>query len=228
MVRTIRNERLYPKWHNSRYYGLKNFRMAMEEVLCKYDFNNKIVIDLGCGSMPYRELLEPVVARYIGADIPENKFAEIHIDAKTGHVNMENGSADCVISTQVIEHVEAPERYLREAHRVTKENGMVIISTHGFWLYHPDPQDYWRWTASGLNKLLKDNGWQVEHTIGILGFAAAALALLQDAISVKLPSFLRIPFCVLMQQVVNLADACYSPEERRENATLYLLVAKRL
>lgn len=223
-----RNERLYPKWHNSRYYGLKNLRKALEEILNNYDFNNKILIDMGCGSMPYKIMFEPIVEKYIGADISENKSAEIDIDAKTGHVDIENGIADWVISTQVLEHVEAPDKYLREAYRITKKNGMILISTHGFWLYHPDPQDYWRWTASGLNKLLKDNGWQVDHTIGIFGFAAAAMALLQDAVSINLPSFLRAPFCILTQQIVNVFDACYSPEGRKENAALYVMVAKRL
>lgn len=223
-----RNERLYPKWHNSRYYGLTKLRKAMADVISTYDFSNKIVVDMGCDSMPYKMLFEPIAGKYIGADIPQNKSAEIHIDVKSGHVDMGNGIADWVISTQVLEHVETPDGYLREVHRITREDGLLLISTHGFWPYHPHPQDYWRWTASGLQKLLKDNGWQVELTIGIFGFAAAAIALLQDAISVKLPLLLRVPFCVMMQQIVNVLDACYSPEGRKENAALYVMVARRL
>ena len=222
-----RNERLYPKWHSSRYFGLVRLRQAIEGIVRKYEFKDKIVVDMGCGSMPYKPLFRHVVKKYLGADIPENESAEIHLEPQTSRVELEDGFADYVISTQVLEHVEAPEKYLREAHRICKANGRLVISTHGAWRYHPEPNDYWRWTASGLRKILEDNGWHVEETMGIFGFAASSMALFQDAVSEKLPRFLDLPFCVVMQQFINLLDKWYSAEGRTENATLYVMIARR-
>ena len=223
-----RDPRLYPPWYHSRYYGLTRLRKAIEQIIRDFDFNGKVVLDYGCGSMPYKSMFDGLVLKYVGADIEENKSAQILIDQHTGKIGIESNVADYVLSTQVLEHVESPEKYLAEAHRVCAKGGKLIISTHGFWLYHPNPTDYWRWTASGLKKLLKDQKWEVEEIIGIFGFAAASLALFQDAVSIRLPSFLRTPFCVVMQQIINLVDRCYSPKGRQENATLYLIVAKRL
>ena len=79
-----------------------------------------------------------------------------------------------------------------------------------------------------LKKQLRDNGWQTECTTGIFGFAAAALCLWQDAISLKLPPFFRTPFCVVMQQIINLVDHFYTPAGRAENATVYVVVARKV
>ncbi len=225
---TKKDPRLFPPWYHSRYYGLVGLRKAMEKIIKENDFNNKTVLDYGCGTMPYKSLFENVVSKYIGADIDDNKLAEVIIDRDSGHIDIQSKSADFIISTQVLEHVESPVNYLREAHRVCKEDGYILLSTHGFWLYHPNPTDYWRWTASGLKKILKDNHWEVKEITGIFGFAASSLALFQDSIAVNLPKFFRVPFCVIMQQIINIADKCYSDKTRKENAALYLVVAKRI
>ena len=37
----------------------------------------------------------------------------------------------------------------------------VLASTHGVQVYHPSPEDLWRWTHAGLAKLFRDNAdWQ--------------------------------------------------------------------
>lgn len=223
-----KDPRLFPHWTHSRYYGLIDLRKAMEKVIKENDFKNKVVLDYGCGTMPYKTLFDGYVDKYIGADIDDNKLAKVIIDRNSGHIDIPSGSADFIISTQVLEHVESPPNYLREAHRVCKPSGRLLLSTHGFWLYHPNPTDYWRWTASGLKKTLKDNGWEQEQSIGIFGFAAASLALFQDSIATKLPKFFRVPFCIFMQRVIHLVDKCYTEESRKENAALYLVVAKRI
>lgn len=229
MKEKIRNERLYPRWTNPRYYGLIGLRKAIELMIEKYisSTENKIAVDLGCGSMPYRPLFEPKLKSYLGADISLNKSADLLMDINTGKVSVADEVADFIISTQVLEHVISPENYLNEAHRICKENGLMFISTHGFWLYHPDPNDYWRWTASGLRKILNNNGWEVIEIVGLIGFAAAAMSLFQDAIATRLPGFLKKPFGIFMQRVVAFCDSFYTPEGRQENAVLYLVVAKK-
>lgn len=199
----------------------------MREASDNIDLSGKQILDYGCGSMPYRYLFVRSDNRYTGADIAENKSAELVIDTENGKVGIADGYADVVISTQVLEHVISPKAYLDEAFRITKPGGTLLLSTHGFWLYHPNPTDFWRWTAAGLKKQLNDSGWEVEQIDGVFGFAAAALALYQDAIAIKLPSWLRTPFCFMMQQFVALTDWFYSKEGRRENAALYLIKARR-
>jgi len=77
-----------------------------------------------------------------------------------------------------LEHVDDPAAAVRELHRVTKSGGRVLASTHGVAVFHPNPNDYWRWTHTGLRRLFELNGeWatiQVDPGAG----TAAALGLL--------------------------------------------------
>ncbi|MGH7090909.1 MAG: class I SAM-dependent methyltransferase, partial [Stellaceae bacterium] len=68
---------------------------------------------------------------------------------------------DCVLSSQVLEHVPAPPSYLEEAHRVLRPGGTLLLSTHGLFEDHACPADYWRWTAYGLKKLVESAGFGV-------------------------------------------------------------------
>jgi hypothetical protein len=44
-------------------------------------------------------------------------------------------------------------------------------------LYHPNPQDLWRWTHTGLERLFRNGGWQ-DVTVRPGAGSAEALALL--------------------------------------------------
>jgi SAM-dependent methyltransferase len=74
---------------------------------------------------------------------------------------MEVSGYDCVLSTQVLEHVEAPEIYLKECYRVLRPGGSLILTTHGLFEDHACPHDYWRWTIYGLKRLVENSGLHV-------------------------------------------------------------------
>jgi SAM-dependent methyltransferase len=135
----------------------------------------KRLLDVGCGVKPYYPFFD-TVAEYVGVDVQENPQADLH--GAIEDLPVEAGSFDIVLCTQVLEHVDDPGVAVRELHRVTAPGGRVLASTHGVMLYHPNPQDYWRWTHTGLEKLFRDNGdWDrvdVEPGAG----TTAALALL--------------------------------------------------
>ncbi len=107
------------------------------------------MLDLGCGNKPYESLFRKKFATYVGADIAGNKDADLVIGSD-GRVNAQDNTFDCVLSTQVLEHVTDPQLYLSEARRLLKPDGSLVLSTHGIWPYHPDPTDLWRWTVEGL------------------------------------------------------------------------------
>lgn len=225
--------RLDPPWHHPRYYGLRAVRRGLEGVLQKHlrqtgsgvAHGGLSVVDFGCGSTPYQPLLIELAGRYIRADIPANVNKDVAIDPATGKVDLPEGEVDVVLSTQVLEHVHSPADYLAEAKRLLKPGGKLILSTHGFWKYHPDPTDFWRWTASGLNKLLVQSGFDVIEHVGVLGFASASACLFQDAVAQKLPKALRPPVAVVMQRVAMALDCAYTPQQRQENAAVYIFVA---
>jgi SAM-dependent methyltransferase len=185
-----------------------------------------VAVDLGCGESPYRPLFLPLVTSYVGIDLPENPKADLNFDPSTGKIPLPDLAVDVVISTQVLEHVVDPGAYLDEAVRVCRSDGLLFLSTHGLWVHHPDPADYWRWTGAGLQKLLSDHGWSVLDTAGVVGFAGAALQLLQDSMAYgRRNSLLKTGFEIFMQRLIGFVDSFYSRLSRQENAGHYLVVA---
>ncbi len=227
--------RLKPRWTDHRYTGLVKLRQAMKHAIAKHvaplretaSSREVMAVDLGCGTLPYQPLFTPFVSRYLGADLPENPQAELSINATTGQVDIEGESADLIISTQVLEHVESPNAYLTEAHRICRPGGLLMLSTHGFWPYHPDPTDYWRWTADGLTKLLAQHGWETVELTGILGLAPTSIMLFQDALAPHIPRPLRILFTTFTQHLSGFLDRFCTTKGRQRNAAVYLIIARR-
>lgn len=183
------------------------------------------VLDYGCADMPYRRLF-PSDADYLAADLPGNPQATIEI-AQDGGVPVEDSSVDVVLSTQVLEHVADPRRHLEECRRVLRPGGQLLLSTHGIMVYHPDPDDYWRWTSAGLQRAVHDAGLDVQRFDGIMGLSAAGLQLFQDAFYWRLPRLARPAWAIVLQSLVALVDRLENAQTRRLNALVFVLVARR-
>jgi SAM-dependent methyltransferase len=116
------------------------------------------VLDFGCGSSPYRNLFPNADYRRADAiDAPDLDY-EIGADESIAE---ESGVFDVILSTQVLEHVGDPARYLSECHRLLGPGGRLIISTHGIYEDHGLPYDFRRWTADGLRTDLERAGFDV-------------------------------------------------------------------
>lgn len=225
------NPILHPPLWSSRYYGLVKLRQAMQFLLQQHfprqasPQRTTLAVDIGCGSKPYQALLDGHVSRYLGADLPSNPAADLLMDPRNGTVPIESGAVDLVLATQVLEHVDSPRSLLKETFRITRQDGLLMLSTHGLWPYHPHPNDYWRWTGPGLRKLLQEEGWEVRDFVGILSPAAASMNILQDAVSTKLPRPLQGLFTYGMQRVIGMLDALRGSPNNEDMAAVFLLVA---
>ncbi|MGH3072897.1 MAG: class I SAM-dependent methyltransferase [Gaiellaceae bacterium] len=117
------------------------------------------VLDVGCGPKPYYPFFAERASEYVGVDIVENPAAELRGPVEA--LPVPDGVFDLVLCTQVLEHCDDPAQAVSELRRVTAPGGRVLASTHGTWVYHPSPQDYWRWTHAGLARLFEQNGeWE--------------------------------------------------------------------
>ena len=134
------------------------------------------VIDFGSRESPYKAFFSEHIDRFLMADLVLDNN-DPHIDIKIdrdGHLHHPSNSVDMVLSLQVLEHVPNVELYLEEAHRVLKPGGILWLTTHGMWPYHPTPEDYYRWTLSGLSRIVGSR-FQVVETDGIMGGPSYAL-----------------------------------------------------
>lgn len=218
-------ERTNPSLFHPRYFYLRELKKLVEYAYDNYLKSEEVLIDYGCGSMPYRSLFQQKVKQYKGADLSDNPQIEIRLDEK-GQLLCDDQSANVVLSTQVLEHVDDPNLYLKEAHRVLKNDGLLLLTTHGYWMYHPDPYDYWRWTSAGLKKVVEMNGFEVIDFRGIIGRSAMGLQLFQDGMYFKLPKLLKPPFVFVMQVLISLFDKTTKQSTKNTDACTFLVVAK--
>ena len=222
------NTRLKPTLFSPRYVHLSKLRdqtlLTLEEITKSN--KNLLLVDFGCGDMPYKSVIEPLVGQYLGVDLDMNPKADHHIDFDS-KTTLPDNYCDIILSNQVLEHVESPAGYLQEAYRILKPGGSLIISTHGYWYYHPTPNDYWRWTSAGLQKTIKKENFQIDSFFGIMGLAASGIQLFQDAIINKCPKFLVAPISVIMQSLIIIFDNMHNQNQRNRDASLYVVLATK-
>ena len=71
----------------------------------------------------------------------------------------ENASFDVVIGLNILEHIYAFENVFKETNKVMKQGGTVVFSTPFMFNIHGSPDDYFRYTKSCFERLLKDYGF---------------------------------------------------------------------
>jgi SAM-dependent methyltransferase len=118
------------------------------------DVRGARVLDVGCGDRPYERLLHDA-GEIVGFDRPGNAHADLHGSIEA--IPVEDASFDVVLCLQVLEHVPDPAAAVRELRRAVRPGGRVLLSTHGVYPYHPNPDDLWRWTHDGLAHLFRTN-----------------------------------------------------------------------
>jgi SAM-dependent methyltransferase len=226
---TDRNKRLYPSITNSRYHIIIKMRKRMEWIIEKHVKNNhknSKLVDYGCGIKPYYNFFSPYISKYIGADIEGNPDADL-ILSKDNTIPLNNNSVEILLSNQVLEHVDSPDLYLQECYRILKQDGLFIISSHGYWIYHPDPVDYWRWTSAGLQKIITLHGFNIVECTGVMGLSATSIHLFQDSILCKLPAFFKKPFIIVMQSIIRLIDKTQKQSDKNTDSSVYFIIAKK-
>lgn len=208
--------------------GLKNVLIKITKYLKTRD---NILVDYGCGYHPYKGILTPFCKKYIGVDIVANPYTT-YIVKEEQKLPLKDNAADIVLSTQVLEHVANVNFYLGECRRILKMNGLLILSTHGIWPYHPFPDDYHRWTKIGLSKQLLKSGFKINDIVPILGPFATSTQYELLLIAEKMQRFgifgriLMIPVCIIGNLYIGILNNLFPPTATSD-ASVYVLAARK-
>ncbi|MFZ1689156.1 MAG: methyltransferase domain-containing protein [Flavobacteriales bacterium] len=124
------------------------------------------LLDIGCGVMPYRELLlakPSSITRYIGMDLGSHGIykkvpPDIEWDGRTAP--LEDASVENAMAIEVLEHCPEPMVVLREAHRVMCTGGTFFFTVPFLWPLHDVPYDEHRYTPFAMERMLKDAGFK--------------------------------------------------------------------
>jgi SAM-dependent methyltransferase len=120
------------------------------------------LIDLGCGSMPYRQFVEPRVSAYDSLEFfPSADAAVTYLGDIQDMCMIADSTYDTAVCLEVLEHVPDPFRAAQEIHRILKSTGILIMSVPHLSRLHMEPHDYYRFTHYGLRHLLESVGFHI-------------------------------------------------------------------
>jgi len=130
------------------------------------------LVDIGCGAKPYKDFWASVVSEHIGVDHEATVHDRSNIDkfASAYAIPEEDESFDCAICNSVLEHLEEPERAIRECYRLLKPGGVAVYSVPFIWHLHEEPRDFFRYTKYGLQYLFEKVGFEIIELNALSGF----------------------------------------------------------
>ena len=219
-----------PRVWDTDWLVLRGMRTAIDRFADRIAAPGKIALDFGCGSMPYAPLFTGRGVTYVGADLGGGHDVEIRPD---GTLAAPDKSADLVLSFQVLEHVRDIDTYLREAGRALTDDGLMLLSTHGTWLYHPHPEDHRRWTREGLVAELKLRDFDVIDCVPVVGPLAWTTMVRLTCVAValrRLPlagRFLAAAVAVIMNLKASVEDWITPAWVTKDNACVYVTLSRR-
>lgn len=188
------------------------------------------VVDLGCGSAPYKETIRDCAVDYVGVDWG-NSFHDISkvdiIANLTRSLPIRAESVDTVVSFQVLEHLPEPELFLRECFRILKPGGHLFITVPFMWHIHEEPYDYFRFTKFGLKYLLERHDFidiKIKENTGFWQTWALKFNYHTLGISYGIWRYVLIPIWWLDQTIAPLLDKLNAND--KETAS-YAVLAKK-
>jgi SAM-dependent methyltransferase len=87
---------------------------------------------------------------FVGVDRAD--YPGIGLRADLGRLPLPDGSVDGILCEMVLEHVPDARGAIREFLRVLRPGGRLYVAVPFLWPYHASPDDYWRWTTTGVER----------------------------------------------------------------------------
>lgn len=163
-----------------------------------------VVLDLGGkrenkrGSFQPPEL-EAQVWWYLNLDwiTKPNMFADVT------ETPLKTASVDCILCTEVLEHLKDPQGCVDEIYRLLRTDGLAFASMPFFYPVHADPYDFQRFTEDGLRLLFKNFSSVEVYRMG--GYAGVLGLIVELGIpGLKEKSYFNKFMCWLMKWISRL------------------------
>lgn len=112
-----------------------------------FNYTNGLIADIGSGP----DRLAPTVI-----NVDHFPFPGVDVVASADKLPFADNTFDGVVNESLLEHVPDPSAVAREMVRVTKPGGYLYTSAPFIHPFHASPDDYNRFTRSGLRELYPD------------------------------------------------------------------------
>ncbi len=147
------------------------------------------LLDLGCGRVPLYEVYRPYIDENVcvdwGNSAHGNPFTDYLCDLNDD-LPFDDRDFDTVVMISVLEHVARPEVAWREAARVLRPGGHILVSVPFYYWIHEEPYDYYRYTEFALRSFCDDNSLEVVE-LRISGGAPEVLIDVSSKVLARIP-----------------------------------------
>jgi SAM-dependent methyltransferase len=146
-----------------------------------------ILLDLGCGTVPYYRIYKNEVDRIICIDWANSFHDNIHLDYIADlneKIPMDDNSVNTILLMDVLEHIREPVNLMAEISRILSPGGKLILGVPFLYWLHEEPYDYHRYTKYQLEEFCKQNGLEVLS----LEVSGGPLSVIGDIIAKNIPS----------------------------------------
>jgi len=166
--------RIIPKFLQDEINPFDQFMERAIERFITYLPARSVVLDAGAGEAQYKPLVEARGHRYVAIDLgvgePDWGYHAIDALANTEDLPFPEATFHGIMSIAVLEHTPFPRKVLHELNRALRPQGVLLIVVPTMWEEHQMPNDFYRFTRYGLQKLLEEAGFEVIEMIPIGGY----------------------------------------------------------
>ena len=212
-----------------------------------------VVLDIGCGNKPYSKYFSGDISNYIGLDL--GYYQEVDVIGNAIYLPIVSKAIDTVLCFNALNVLKDPFMFFREANRVLRKNGYLIITTGFMYPIWGEEYDRWRTTKFGLRSMAEDNGFAIDNifplgegfwTTTAISFRKYVFSMLSGGIKVFLKNpknnssfpvrkiistLIVIPFIPLLPVIINslfiIAYILDKAFPSDKHAVFYLLVAQK-
>lgn len=168
LIRRIEGPELEPFLWHSHYLSTRYSNIALTGLGRKLQGK---ILDVGAGTGYGARFLDRTKTTYIPTDLlggrdPSDsrisKQAEkIGIYCSANELPFLGGCINGIMMISVLEHLENPQKALKEAYRLLVPGGNILVATPFAFPVHGYPLDFRRWTREGLRSELENAGFVV-------------------------------------------------------------------
>ncbi len=147
--KNARDQKRWTVWRTKNFEYLKKQLQGVKE--------GAHILDVGAGEGHFKELYKNL--QYTGIDFYPYEDVSVVSDI-TQRFPFRADAFDCLVLSNVLEHIQEPERMLHECYRVLRPEGKIIILVPFIIKLHQIPYDFLRYTHFMLAYLLKKAGFK--------------------------------------------------------------------
>ncbi len=142
-----------PTYNHASHRNLQRFGSALSASARR---DGARVLNVGGGGRQFPPGTLDGFVREVIVNIDVERHPSVHVLADAARLPFASNAFGGALSTAVLEHVRRPGAAMTEIARVCAPGGLVYIEVPFLQGFHASPNDYQRYTSSGVAELLRD------------------------------------------------------------------------